>query len=330
MTDKDRKPTVLVIDDEPLMRKHLSALLESQGYTATTAENGVLGLAAARQGGAGLILLDFMMPQMDGMAVLRSLKSDPQTRLIPVIMLTAAADMDTKIRALDAGADDFLAKPVESAELRARMAGLLKLRSYVSELESAEGMLFAVAEIAEARDACTGAHCRRLSVYSEMLGRAFHLPDAELTALRRAGVLHDLGKIAVPDHILLSTRALTPEEWAVMRQHPATGERLLMSLKSFDDVRPLVRHHHEHLDGSGYPDGLRGEAIPLTVRIFQVVDAYDALRMRRPYKEPFSKAEAFRLLADEAGRGKWDARVVEALATLFAGDTALEETYAAR
>jgi putative two-component system response regulator len=195
----------------------------------------------------------------------------------------------------------------------------LNLKSYTDELERAESVLFALARSIEAKDPYTEGHCERLADHSACLGERLGLSEEEITALRRAGIVHDVGKVAVPDAILLKSGPLTPEEWKVMRDHPVVGERICRPLKSFRLVLPIIRHHHEKLDGSGYPDGLKGEQIPLTARILQIVDIYDALTTERPYKKALSRAEALATMRGEIQRGWWDPKVFDAFQEIRLG-----------
>ena len=327
MKKRSFKPSILVVEDEIKLSQHMVKVLTKMNYLPITAAHGLEALAVVAQAPPDLILCDFLMPKMDGMALVKRLKKDPKTRLIPIIMLTAFGNLQTKIKALQAGADDLLTKPVEPLELKARVKNLIQLKSYIDELEHTETVLFALAEVVEAREPFTSHHCRRLSIYSAMLGELMGLDPLEVKSLRQGGILHDIGKIAIPDRILLKNGPLSDDEWSVMRDHPSTGERLLRSMKSLNPVLPIIRHHHERWDGKGYPDKLKGEAIPLAARILQVVDAYDALRSRRPYKPAFSKEQTTAILKEEAENGKWDPRVAEAFLEMLAGPIPFEETY---
>ena len=275
--------TILVVDDEPANRELMIELLEPQGHKIVTAVDGQEALEEFARNQPDLVLLDIMMPRVDGVEVCRRLKKNPESRLTPVVLVTALSAREDRVRGIEAGADDFLNKPVDRIELLARVRSLLNLKAYTDELERAELVLFALARSIEGKDPYTGGHCERLSDYSERLGRRIGLPEEQITALRRGGIVHDIGKVAVPDAILLKPGKLTPEEWKIMRQHPAVGESICAPLKSFRLVLPIIRHHHEKLDGSGYPDGLKGDQIPLTARIMTVVDIYDALTTERPY-----------------------------------------------
>jgi putative two-component system response regulator len=253
------------------------------------------------------------------------LKEVAATLLVAVVLLTALNDSAAKIRAIEAGADDFLTKPPNPAELRARVRSLLRLKRYTDDLESAESVILSLALTIEARDASTEGHCQRLAVYATALGRALGLDHDALAALKRGGFLHDIGKIAIPDAILLKTGALTPDEYRAIQQHTIVGDRLCGELRSLKQVRSIVRHHHERLDGSGYPDGLRGDQIPLLAQIIGIVDVFDALTTARPYKPARPVAYAIEELSREAAQG-WRRRdLVEVFARLAYSLTAAPE-----
>ncbi|MBI4482260.1 MAG: response regulator [Acidobacteria bacterium] len=320
--------TILVVDDDRVSRALLEEFLGAQGYRVATAVDGQRALEEFARLRPDLVLLDVMMPNLDGWEVCRRLKSNPETRLTPVVLVTSLSAIEDRIRGIEAGADDFLNKPFDRSELLARVRSLLSLKAYTDELERAESVLFALARSIEGRDPCTGGHCERLSEYSARLGEHLGLPEDQVTALRRAGIVHDLGKVTVPDAILLKPGGLTPEEWTVMRKHPAVGERICAPLKSFGLVLPIIRHHHERFDGSGYPDGLQGEQIPLTARVLQIADVYDALTTLRPYKRAFPLAEALKTMEEEVRKGWWDPRLFAEFRQMLAhsgGDPAPRE-----
>ena len=285
--------------------------MRSEGYEVASAANGLEALAQVVAAPPDLIFLDIMMPTLDGYAVCRQLKARPETRLVPIVLITALGDEADKLLGIEAGADDFLTKPFSHAELKARTRSLLKLKTFTDELEHAETMLLTLGRTVEAKDPYTQGHCERLAAYSVALGRVLGLQGDDLTALDRGGALHDLGKIGIPDAILLKPAGLTKAEWAIMREHPVIGERICLPLRSLRRVLPIIRHHHERWDGGGYPDGLSGETIPLTARILQVVDIFDALTTERPYKPALSQATALAALWDEVARGWRDPGVVE-------------------
>ncbi|HZY31884.1 MAG TPA: HD domain-containing phosphohydrolase [Candidatus Methylomirabilis sp.] len=306
-----KPPRILIVDDIPQNVDLVSSLMRAEGYEVASAADGLEALARVASAPPDLILLDIMMPTVDGYAVCRQLKAHPETRLVPIVLITALGDEADKLLGIEAGADDFLTKPFSQAELKARVRSLLKLKTFTDELEHAETMLVTLGRTVEAKDPYTQGHCDRLSAYSVALGRALGVAPEELIALERGGSLHDVGKIGIPDAILLKPSGLTEGEWAVMREHPEIGERICLPLRSLRRVLPIIRHHHERWDGSGYPDGLAGEAIPPTARILQVVDIYDALTTARPYKPALSQAAALSALRDEVTRGWRDPGVVE-------------------
>jgi putative two-component system response regulator len=305
-----RVPRVLVVDDNPDMAELMRELLASRGYDVATVCDADEAEVEVRRHAPDLILSDVVMPGRSGYELCQQLKDDPDTRLIPFLLITGLSDREDKVKGIEAGADDFLNKPIFPAELFARVKSLLKLKEFTDELETAESVLCTLGRSVEARDPYTEGHCERLSRRAVALGRHIGLDDEALIALRRGGYLHDLGKIAVPDEILKKGANLTPEEWKVMKQHPLTGENICKPLKSLRLVLPIIRFHHEHSDGSGYPDGLTKKEIPLLPRILQVVDVYDALRTARPYKMPLTHDQAEHTMRIEAQAGLWDEDLV--------------------
>jgi cyclic di-GMP phosphodiesterase len=312
-----RVPRVLVVDDNPDMAELMRELLASRGYDVFTVRDADEAEIEVRRHLPDLILSDVVMPGRSGYELCRQLKEDPSTRLIPFLLITGLSDREDKVKGIEAGADDFLNKPIFPAELFARVKSLLKLKEFTDELETAESVLCTLGRSVEARDPYTEGHCERLSNRAVLLGRHLGLDEESLTALRRGGYLHDLGKIAVPDEILKKGSNLTADEWKVMKQHPLTGENICKPLKSLRLVLPIIRFHHEHSDGSGYPDGLTKKEIPLLPRILQVVDVYDALRTTRPYKIAQSHEQAERTMRVEAQSGLWDEELVNAFFTML-------------
>ena len=283
------------------------------GYEVWLALDGPAALAMARERQPDVVLLDVVMPEMDGFEVCRRLKADAETQLLPVVFLTGLDSREARLRGLDAGATEFLSKPFDLTELEVRVRNLVSFRRLTQDLDNAEQMLFAIARAVEARDEATGDHCDRLSQLAATLGERLGLEAESLKALRRAGYLHDIGKIGIPDAVLLKPGKLTDEEWVVMRRHVEIGVGICMPLRTFRSVLPIIRHHHERRDGSGYPDGLTGEEIPLLARVFQVVDVFDALTSDRPYREALPATAAIDVLRTETARGWWDPAIVESL-----------------
>src|ERR1700675_1702338 len=303
--------TILVADDQAANRELLEELLTAQGCKVITVPDGAAAVEELTRTQVDLVLLDVMMPHLNGFEVCEKIKNNPDTYLIPVIMITALSDKHDRLEGIKVGADDFLSRPVDRTELLARVRSLLKLKQRTDELERAESVLFTLARSIEGKDPYTHGHCERLAEYSARLGEHLGLAEDQITALRRAGVVHDVGKIAIPDAILLKPARLTPDEWTIIREHSAVGERICAPLKSFRFVLPIIRHHHEKLDRSGYPDGLRRDAIPITARVLQIVDVYDALTTDRPYKKAFSITDALQTMKEEVAKGWWDTNIFD-------------------
>ncbi|MGE3508365.1 MAG: HD-GYP domain-containing protein [Vicinamibacterales bacterium] len=305
----DRTSSVLVVDDLEANGRLMQRLLSRDGYRLRIARDGEEALSAVAAEHPDVILMDVLMPKLDGFEACRRIKDDPATRLIPVVLVTALADTNSRIRGLEVGADDFISKPFSEPELRARVRSLLRIKHYTDELDSAESVILSLALTIEARDGTTEGHCQRLSGYAAALGTALGLETQEIAALRLGGYLHDIGKVGIPDRILLKPGSLTPDEYELMKQHTVIGDRLCGELRSLRRVRPIVRHHHERQDGSGYPDGLKGDAVPLLAQIMGVVDVFDALTTSRPYKAALAVDQANRMLFEEVDRG-WRSRAL--------------------
>jgi len=319
LLSKSDGATVLVADDTDANRQLLGELLKAEGYRVVFAADGNQAMERLLEGPVDLALLDVMMPLRTGVSVCRALKSRRETRLIPVVLVTALTDRLDRIQGIECGADDFLNKPVHREELLGRVRSLVRLKHFTDELENAETVLCSLALSIEAKDPYTEGHCDRLAKYSVALAERLGLPEADQVALRRGGIVHDIGKVAVPEHILLKPGPLTPEERGIMEQHPVVGERICGPLKSFRRVLPIIRHHHERRDGTGYPDGLRGDTIPLTACILQTVDIYHALTTDRPYRKALSTRDAFAVMREEARRGWSDETLIEEFAAVVNG-----------
>ncbi|ODS54903.1 MAG: metal-dependent phosphohydrolase [Acidobacteria bacterium SCN 69-37] len=295
--------TVLVVDDLEANVSALMGVLRLEGYEVLTAPNGRRALDMVMADKPDVVVSDVRMPVMDGFALCRAMKADPVTCLIPVVLLTGATEAQDRLRAIEAGANDFLTKPIDQSELKARVRSLMQIKHVTDELDSAEAVLRSLALMIEVRDAYTEGHCQRLAEYATEMGTLLGLPDDDLQALARGGYFHDIGKIALPDAILLKPDALTDDEFERVKEHPVVGDRLCGDLRALHRVRSIVRHHHERLDGSGYPDGLKGDEIPLLAQIIGIVDVYDAMTTTRPYRAARSSEEALAALADEVSRG---------------------------
>ena len=304
------KYTILVIDDDPFNINLIRDVMAGDAYQIVGAGSGEEGLDLIRKTRPDLILLDVIMPGLSGYEVLEEIKKNHEFRLIPIIMITALYGQGDRLKGLDMGVDDFISKPVNVFELRARIKNLLKLRAYINELEHAEQVIFSLARAVEAKDKYTEGHCERLSSLAEELGRQLGMEGDDLTILRRGGILHDIGKIAIPESILLKPGPLTKKEFEVIKTHPEEGERICAPLKSLRPALPTIRHHQERFNGSGYPDGLSGDEIPIHARIIGIVDCFDALTTKRPYRDALSEEEAIRIMQEETERGLWDPEII--------------------
>ena len=309
-------PRVLVIDDEAPSRDLMRHVLESQHCEVDEASNGRDALDQVRSRPPDLIICDALMPGMDGYAVVEELKSRAETRLIPVIMATALQDLPDRLKAVELGVDDFLVKPVNIVELITRARALISLKRFTDQLEQAATVLQAIAVMVEKRDGYTGEHCTRVGETSARLGAALGLDAETCEVIRLGGILHDVGKLGTADAILRKADRLSPGELSEMKRHATEGAALCAPMHTLTRVVPIIRSHHERLDGSGYPEGLRGNSIPVEVRIVAVCDIYDALASKRPYKDPFPRDRCLSILREEAVRGWWDRDVVEEFARL--------------
>jgi putative two-component system response regulator len=304
---------VLVVDDEAACAELLVELFSAEGFEVQVAGDGESALRAIELLPPDIILLDIGLPGVDGIDVCRAIKQNAPTRLTPVVLVTGFRGRDVRLAGIDAGADDFISKPFDTDELKARVKSLTRLKRHTDDLESAESIIVSLALTIEARDPYTDGHCERLATYSVALGNTLGLSSEELAALSRGGYLHDVGKIGIPDAVLLKPGRLTPAEFSLIKSHSVIGERLLGNLRSLAPVRPIVRHHHERIDGSGYPDGLRGDEIPLLAQIVATVDVFDALTTSRPYRHALSYEEAIKELRRSVDVGLMNGRLVEAL-----------------
>ncbi len=304
-------PKVLVVDDHAASRMTAVALLGMEGYEVIEAESGSAALYLVGEKQPDLILLDVMMPEMDGFEVCQLLKQDEQTRLIPVIFITALNDRRSRIRGIEVGADDFLSKPFDRVELAARVKSLVRQKRLNEDLDHAEKALFSIARAIESRDPNTGDHCERLVKLGKTFGEYLGLSRNQIRDLMWGGYLHDIGKVGIPDSVLLKKGKLTAQEWEVMRQHVLIGEKICQPLRSMRGVIPIIRSHHERWDGTGYPDGLKGNEIPFLAQVFQMIDIFDALTSERPYKKAFTPTEALSIMTEETNKGWRDRKLMQ-------------------
>ncbi len=308
------KPVVLVVDDGAANRELIKAYLSQIDCDVLLAADGETALSMIQITPPDLVLLDVRMPRMDGYEVCRRIKAMPRGKLLPVVMITGLSQTTHRIMALEAGADDFMAKPVEAAELTARVRSALRLKELYNTLDSAEHVIFSLANAVEAKDVFTERHTQRVGEAARLLGLRLGLPETTLDTLYRGGMIHDIGKIGVSDSILLKPGPLDPSEVPQMQAHVAIGESIVRPLRSTSGLLPIIRHHHERYDGLGYPDGLRAREIPRVARIVSVCDAFDALVNDRPYRTRRSTEEAIAVLRAGAGT-QWDPETVDLLAS---------------
>ena len=302
--------TLLLVDGEDINRRLLKAIFKTTPYRILEARKASEAMAVMQTEKIDLVIVDLVLPEMSGPELCRWMKARRPTQLIPVLMLTSVQGVENEIVGISSGADEFLIKPLHPSVVRTRVRAMLRNKTLIDSLDEAETILLALAQAVEHRDKYTGLHCQRLAVASVMLGEALGLPGPDLTALYRAGYLHDIGKIGIPDSILLKQGPLTAEDWEIMRSHPIRGEDICRPMKSLAPVLPIIRSHHERWDGTGYPDGLAGEDIPLLARILQVADIYDALTTERSYKAALTPQAALAVMEEEAARGWRDLELV--------------------
>ena len=309
---------VLCVDDNKLNRELVTATLSDAGFEVVVAENGAAAIEAIERERVDVVLLDLIMPVQDGAETLRLLREDARYEFLPIIVLTSHRGGQLRQDAIVAGADDFINYPLNRLELVTRIRSLLRIKEYHADLEQTQNVICALALALEAKDRYTRGHSQRVGDLARTFALHLGLGTAAADRVRTAGLLHDIGKIAVPESLLNKQGPLTREEFMRVIDHPAIGEEMVRPLLTLSSVLRMIRHHHERYDGRGYPDGLRGDVIPYEVRLMSIVDAYDALTSHRAYRpSPLTHEAALETLKREAAGGKWDPEMVDAFATML-------------
>ena len=307
----NRHGQILIVGGSRANRRDLRAMLSTVEHEVAEATTTSEAITAISVNHVDLVLIDMATPEQGGIEFCRMLKQAGATQFLPVFVIAPQDDLESEVLALEAGADEFLAEPLRPRALLARVQASLRHKAMIDSLDESETVLFSLAQSVEERDPELGQHCQRLALIGAAMGLAMGLPPADILALQRGGYLHDIGKVAIPDHILFKPDALSPEEWEIMKTHTVKGERICSSMRTLADVLPIIRHHHERWDGTGYPDGLKAEQIPLLARILQLADIYDALTTERAYKPALTMEEALAVIDEEAARGWRDPKLVE-------------------
>ena len=308
---------ILIVGGSTVDRDSVRAALGPLDHHIIEASSTSEAVAAISVNSVDLVLIDLLVPELGAAEFCRMLKKAAATQFLPLFVMAHSDDLDSEVHAIDAGADEFLVRPFRAPALRARVQASLRHKAMIDSLDDSETVLFSLAQSVEERDPALGQHCHRLALISAAMGVALGLPGNEILTLQRGAYLHDIGKVAIPDHILFKAGPLDDEEWEIMKSHAERGERICSNMRSLSPVLPIIRHHHEKWDGTGYPDGLKKQEIPLLARILQVADIYDALTTSRPYKRTLTSEEALQIIRDEAARGWRDPELVERFAEIL-------------
>ncbi len=318
---------ILVVNASTTRRRAICQLLAGGGYELLEAATTLEALSAIPLEGVDLILIDVATPGLGGIGFCKALRKAAATQMLPIFVLAEAQDSAAEVASIEAGADHFLAAPLNFRALLARIRSSLSRKAMIDTLDDPETVLFSLARSVQGRDEDLGQHCQRIALMSATMGAALQLSNPNILALERGGYLHDIGKISIPDRVLFKAGPLTPEEWDIMKSHAARGEAICRGIKSLTAVLPIIRNHHERWDGSGYPDGLAGHQIPLLARVLQLADIYDALTSARPYKQALGPDEALAIIRQEARKGWRDPDLVELFAELQPTFTPVEPEF---
>jgi putative two-component system response regulator len=307
---------ILIVDPAAARRWHVLQVLGDVAGKIYEASSTSEGLSILGRESIDLVLLDLRAPEVGAANFCREVRNSSAMKFLQIFVLAESDNVESEVTAIEAGANEFLVAPLRDRALRARVQSNLRHKEMVDALDDSEAVLFSLAKSVEDRDPDLSLHCQRLSVIAAAMGVALQLPAHEILTLQRGGYLHDIGKISIPDRILFKPGPLTPDEWEIMKSHTVRGEKICKGIKSLVPVLPIIRSHHERWDGLGYPDGLRGDQIPLLARISQLADIYDALTTIRPYKGAFTQEEALSIIMEETGKGWRDPHLVRIFADI--------------
>ncbi len=308
---------ILIVDASEANRRNVRSALGDLDHELIEASSTSEAIGAVSVHRVDLVLIDLAVPELGATDFCRMLKKTTATQFLPVFVTATSDDVENEVRAIEAGADEFLVRPLRAEAFRARVQASLRHKAMIDSLDDSETVLFSLAQSVEGRDPALAQHCQRLALIAAAMGVALDLPPHDILALQRGGYLHDVGKVAIPDHILFKAGPLTQDEWQIMKSHAERGERICSNMRSLAPVLPIIRHHHERWDGSGYPDRLRGEDIPVLARVLQLADIYDALTTARPYKTALSPDEALQIIRSEVSKGWRDPKLVELFADIL-------------
>jgi len=320
-------PSVLVVDDIEANLELMEAVFQREGYTVRIALEADTALEICSRYSVDIAILDVMMPGISGFELCRRLKSQTTKYFFPVILLTALNDKKSRITGLECGADDFISKPFDVLELLTKVRSLLKLKELHEQLDHSENVIFSLVVAMEAADYYTKGHSTRVGALAKEFGSFLGFPEKELGILKKAGILHDIGKIGFSDNILRKPATLTTEEMNIIRRHPVIGENICRPLTSMQSVLPAIRSHHERWDGTGYPDALSGDDIPLITRILGILDSYDAMVSVRPYRDKKTMELVRSIIENEQYAGQWDPELTGLFLRMISSDTLAEVSF---
>lgn len=307
-----RPQKILIVDDHPFNLEVLEQYLRPEGYAVVRARDGVEAIERFVAEEPDLIVMDVMMPRLNGFQVTEQLKALEEASWVPIVLVTALADPEDRIRATDAGADGFLSKPYHQGELLSKVRSLLKLKARFDAKDTQESVIFSLAAAVEAKHVYTRGHSERVAHYAVKLARLLDFDERDVLNLRYAGLLHDIGKIGMADAILDKPGPLTDVEYAIVRSHSVIGARICTPLRAAAAITPMIRHHHERFDGCGHPDSLAGRDIPVGARIIAICDTWDAMTSTRAYRKAMAPEDAAAVIRRERQSGQWDDELVGA------------------